>query len=317
MVQYYFTTSTLKLALMSICTAGFYELYWFYKNWVLIKKRTGQNIMPFWRAFFAPLWAYSCFKHIKTSADENNIEESLPIGVLAFLYFIFQALWRLPDPYWLVSFFSFAFLIPVNSAALKVNRRLIADFTNNEKFSGWNWAGLVFVGLLFALLLFDMWERRSASELSPDAVITSDGSFFQVRIQDSGWSRVDSGYLSEESDLEFLGPDDGTWAIVYDSTGVSVDELLAARINAVKDEDQKANCEQTKTLVEEDLIVRGALECTGRDTILGSYIYVARVLADGNNAVEIIAYTSQLNPAAYDQSSRRVQAFADGLEMRN
>jgi hypothetical protein len=317
MVQYYFTSSTLKLALMSICTGGLYELYWFYKNWVLIKKRTEQNIMPFWRAFFAPFWAYSCFKHIKTSADENNIEESLSIGILAFLYFVLQTLWRLPDPYWLVSFFSFTFLIPVNSAALKVNKRLLADFTNNEKFTGWNWAGLVFCGLLFALVLFDMWGRRSALELSPDAVITSDGSFFQVRIQDSGWSRVDSGYLSEESDLEFLGPDESTWAIVYDSTGGSIDEILATRINLIKDEDRKANCEQTKTLVEEDLIVRGALECTGRDTILGNYIYVSRVLADGNNVVEVIAYTSQLNPAAYDHSSRRVQAFADGLEMRN
>jgi len=34
-------------------------------------------IMPFWREFFAPLWAYSCFKHIKTAAVENDIPETL------------------------------------------------------------------------------------------------------------------------------------------------------------------------------------------------------------------------------------------------
>ncbi len=43
---YFFTTSTLKLMLMSICTFGIYELYWFYKNWVLISQplKTTQQI---------------------------------------------------------------------------------------------------------------------------------------------------------------------------------------------------------------------------------------------------------------------------------
>jgi len=148
---YFFTTSTLKLILMSICTFGIYELYWFYKNWVLIKERTEQNIMPFWRAFFAPLWAYSCFKHIKTVAGERNIQESLSIGLLAFVYFILQALWRLPDPFWLISFFSIALLIPANNVALEINKHLDTEFKNNEKFTGWNWVGLVLGGLLFVL----------------------------------------------------------------------------------------------------------------------------------------------------------------------
>jgi len=148
---YFFTTSTLKLILMSICTFGIYELYWFYKNWVLIKERTEQNIMPFWRAIFAPLWAYSCFKHIKTAAGERNIQESLSIGVLAFVYFILQALWRLPDPFWLISFFSAVLLIPANNIALEVNKNLDSGFKNNGKFTGWNWVGLVLGGLLFVL----------------------------------------------------------------------------------------------------------------------------------------------------------------------
>lgn len=148
---YFFTTSTFKLVLMSICTFGIYELFWFYKNWVLIKERTDQNIMPFWRAFFAPLWAYSCFKHIKSSANENNVTESLSIGLLAIVYFVLQALSRLPDPYWLVSLFSFTLLIPANSVALSINKHLISDFTNNETFSGWNWLGIVLGGLLFVL----------------------------------------------------------------------------------------------------------------------------------------------------------------------
>ena len=105
--------------------------------------------MPFWRAFFAPIWAYSCFKHIKTSAGENNIPESLSIGSLAALYFILQTLWRLPDPFWLISLFSFIPIIPVNNVAFKINSKLITDIKNNETFSGWNWVGIVLGGLLF------------------------------------------------------------------------------------------------------------------------------------------------------------------------
>lgn len=150
---YFFTTSTLKLVLMSICTLGIYELFWFYKNWVLIKKRTEQNIMPFWRAFFAPLWAYSCFKHIKSSAEENKIQKSLSIGLFAFTYFILQVSVRIPDPFWLISFLSVALLIPINNVALRVNKHLVPDFVNNERFSGWNWVGLVLGGLIFVLSL--------------------------------------------------------------------------------------------------------------------------------------------------------------------
>jgi hypothetical protein len=150
---HFFTTSTLKLALMSVCTFGIYELYWFYKNWVLIKERTGESIMPFWRAFFAPIWAYSCFKRMRESASENHTQGTLSIGFLAFAYFILQALWRLPDPYWLISFSSFTLLIPVNSVALRINNELCAGFSNNDKFTGWNWVGLVLGGLLFALSL--------------------------------------------------------------------------------------------------------------------------------------------------------------------
>lgn len=154
---YFFSTSALKLVLMSVCTFGIYELYWFYKNWTLIRERTEQNIMPFWRAFFAPIWTYSCFRHIESSARENNIQESLSFGALAVFYIILiVAPLRLPDPLWLLSFFTFAPMIPVNRAALRINEKLVADFENNEKFSGWNWVCLILAGILFLLCLMAM-----------------------------------------------------------------------------------------------------------------------------------------------------------------
>lgn len=150
---YFFTPSTLKLALMAICTLGIYELYWFYKNWVLIKARTGQEMIPFWRAFFAPLWAYSCFKHVRLAAQENQVSSPSPIVLLAVAYFTLNLFARLPDPYWLISFLSFATIIPVNTAAHAVNRQIHAENFENSRFSAWNWVGLVLGGLCLLVVV--------------------------------------------------------------------------------------------------------------------------------------------------------------------
>ncbi|MGY0646353.1 MAG: DUF4234 domain-containing protein, partial [Paraglaciecola chathamensis] len=66
---HYFTVSTFKLVVMSIFTFGIYDLYWFYRNWTALKKLERPEIMPFWRAFFAPLFAYSLFSRIQQSVD--------------------------------------------------------------------------------------------------------------------------------------------------------------------------------------------------------------------------------------------------------
>lgn len=151
---HFFTASPLKLVVMSVYTMGIYQLYWFYKNWKLIKERTGQKIWPFWRAVFSPIMAYSCFKEIKACAGECKIQESLPIGLLAIAYFVISVIWKLPDPYWLISLFSFLPLMQVNSVALKINQQSDAGYVQNGRFSALNWGGIVVGGaLLFFVLI--------------------------------------------------------------------------------------------------------------------------------------------------------------------
>ncbi len=144
----FFTTSTTKLVLMSIATFGFYELYWFYKNWVAIKN-AGKKCNPLLRAFFTPLFAYSCFKHIKESMNQHKVFSIFPVGLLAISYIILEVIWRLPDPYWLVSFLTFLPLIRANNAALAVNKAQSPDFVNNNRFSIWNILMIVVGGTLF------------------------------------------------------------------------------------------------------------------------------------------------------------------------
>jgi hypothetical protein len=159
-----FTASTTKFVLMSICTGGFYELYWFYKNWVYIKRRTGLSIIPFWRAFFAPLWAYSCFREIVAIGESKSPWDSVdaagpPIGRLAFVYFLLVASSRLPDPYWLVSLLSFLPMIPVNSYASAINARH-EGYVQNRRFTKWNWMGLILGNLVLVLAFIGAFLKR-------------------------------------------------------------------------------------------------------------------------------------------------------------
>jgi hypothetical protein len=93
-----FPVSLLKLAAMSIATSGIYELYWFYRNWKLIKQRDEIEIMPFWRAFFAPLFCYQCFADMTAQARSLGLQQSLSAAPLAMGWFFMTLLGKLPDP---------------------------------------------------------------------------------------------------------------------------------------------------------------------------------------------------------------------------
>ncbi len=149
----YFPVSPLKLIVMSVCTFGVYELYWFYKNWCLIKEREKLDIRPFWRAVFAYFFCLSCFKKIRTTAQTLNLKESIAAGPLAAGWIIVSLLWWLPDPYWLLFYFAMPFLIPVQILVTKVNATADPGCEENKRFTAWNIAAVVFGGMFLILIL--------------------------------------------------------------------------------------------------------------------------------------------------------------------
>jgi len=155
----FFSATPLKFVVMSVCTFGIYQIYWFYKNWKLIKERTGQKIWPFWRAVFSPIWAYSCFKEINSCTGGG-----MPIGLLAIAYFTLNIIWwPLPDPYWLISILGLLPLIPANSAAIKVNQHSDAGYMENGRFSALNWVGIVVGGSISILALIGTFAPNAFS----------------------------------------------------------------------------------------------------------------------------------------------------------
>jgi hypothetical protein len=147
----FFAVSLTKFAAMSVCTFGIYELYWFYKNWRLVKEREKLDISPFWRVFFAFFFCYQCFSRIRAQAATAGLDHSLPAGPLAAGWIITSLLWRLPDPYWLVSMLAFIFVLPIQALANRVNATMAPGHDPNRRFTGWNIA-TVAGGTIFFLL---------------------------------------------------------------------------------------------------------------------------------------------------------------------
>jgi hypothetical protein len=149
----YFPVSVLKLAVMSTCTFGIYELYWFYENWCMVRDRERSDIIPFGRMFFAPLFCYSLLKKMDATAESQRIRRSIEAGPLAAGWIIFTILAKLPDPYWLVTFLAVGYLLPVQAAVNEINLVTSPKHNPNRRFTAWNIVGVVIGGLFLALVL--------------------------------------------------------------------------------------------------------------------------------------------------------------------
>ena len=147
----FFPVSTTKFLLLSVCTLGLYELYWFYKNWQLIQAREGVSVSPFWRAFFAFFFCYQVFTRIRDYPTQTQRNKKLAAGALAAGWIVTTVLWKLPDPYWLTSMFAVLFMVPVQRAAATVNTEVAPESDQNHRLSAVNWITIVVGGILVLL----------------------------------------------------------------------------------------------------------------------------------------------------------------------
>lgn len=149
----FFAVSLLKLTVMSVCTAGFYEVYWYYRNWKRIKQREGSHIMPFWRAFFAFFFCYQCFAKIRDYSSGSGAPPSVSPAILAAGWIIATVLWKLPDPYWWASSLAVLFILPAQAHANRINENACPGHDRNARFGAWNWLVVVLGGSFTMLAL--------------------------------------------------------------------------------------------------------------------------------------------------------------------
>ncbi|MGD0522109.1 MAG: hypothetical protein ABSA48_12700 [Terracidiphilus sp.] len=149
----FFAVSLLKLAVLSTFTFGIYEIYWFYRNWKRIWQQGERNIMPFWRAFFLVIFCYPCFIRIKKAGMSRGIAPAPPIGVLAVCYILATISWRLPGAFWLITFLSVVFLLPVQSYVNRINAAESPGHDPNSRFGVWNWIATIAGSIMFILAI--------------------------------------------------------------------------------------------------------------------------------------------------------------------
>jgi hypothetical protein len=148
----YFEVSIRKFVVMSIVTWGIYPLYWAYEQWVRIANRNREGLSPIWRTIFSPLWNFSLFRRIKEEAIRRGVPVHWDATMLAVIYFLFGPLWRLPDPWWVVSLLTFAPILPVVQQVIRVHDTVSPTRDRNDRFSGTNVIG-IFVGTTFLVLV--------------------------------------------------------------------------------------------------------------------------------------------------------------------
>lgn len=143
---YPYVISIWKLIVICVFTFGFYEVYWFYRQWKSFN--TANNLkhgsFALWvYSLFAPLSSYSLFKHISNNVKKANYGKGLEAGGLAIIYFFLARIWL-----------GFLPLIPVQNKInlyweKKYHKRLV-----RSNFGVWNWIVIITSALLVFYVIF-------------------------------------------------------------------------------------------------------------------------------------------------------------------
>lgn len=154
----FFAVSVTKLVVLSFCTLGVYPIYWFYKNWKIIKEQEQVHILPFWRAIFSTFFCYDLFEKIAKAASNVGIG-NLPAASLSSAWIIFQLMLILYKPNFLLSICNVFFLIHVQKTVNQINAINSPGHNPNSQFSAWNIIAIIFGGVLNLLILVSIFTR--------------------------------------------------------------------------------------------------------------------------------------------------------------
>ena len=96
-------------------------------------------------------WVFSLFRRISRVSEETGTG-AFAHQAYALIYFLTVFTVRLPDPYWLITVLGFVPMIPVQSAATRVNKTVAPGAPLNDRYTGAN-VVMIVIGLLMLLLV--------------------------------------------------------------------------------------------------------------------------------------------------------------------
>ncbi|MFH1715230.1 MAG: hypothetical protein ABH857_03430 [Elusimicrobiota bacterium] len=154
----FFPVSKMKLAVMSLCTLGIYDIYWFYKYWVYIKKKTGENIMPITRAVIAIIFCYQCFAHVSNEVEKHNIKLSKSALYLTIWYVLFL-IFGLAPVLVIIGMLKFIPLLYIQEAVNKANAKSAPDMDPNSRITWKNILAMIPGAILLLINIIGLFVR--------------------------------------------------------------------------------------------------------------------------------------------------------------
>ena len=135
----YFPVSLTKLFVLSVCTLGLYELYWFFKNWQLVAVRTGAGryVTPAIQVVLAFFFCFPFFKRVAEVSREVDAPLRRP-GWLAISWVLLHLAGRIQGPFWIISLGSVVPLLVVQTSVNEINSAFSPTAWRNSRFSVWN-----------------------------------------------------------------------------------------------------------------------------------------------------------------------------------
>ena len=324
-----------KLFLLLLSTLTIFQFYWLYRISSDLASRRQLPWTP-WHWCLVPLLGpFALFplsrlaRELRQWREDDDAElghmaEPVQIAVLWVVAFL-PLLYLLMDTegLWATVMLS-ALLLCLPYLALNAQLSLIVADKEGEarvSFSAANWAALAPGTLgsiaIYLFLFTDIAQNFGTTQLIEDQVIAVPGGKAQITLAGGGWRMLSDSQKSPDASVEFVGPDDYTWSVVYDSSDFDddVDGLMAFRINSIKETYQRANCTQTKTLDDATWSVIGRVECRGQSPLVGDYVYVSNVVRREEVLFEILASTSQFDRGLFAERQAMVVTITKGLEI--
>jgi hypothetical protein len=184
----FFPVAVHKFVVLSLCTLSFYTLYWCYQNWWRIRERTGEQLSPFWRAVFEPVWVFSLFSRIREHARGRGALAAWNPTVLGLGYLVLCAMGSLPDPWWLAGLGGFIPFLPAVQTIQALNEGDAATESRNDAYSGANVATILVGGIIVLLAVAGTFiSEEEEEEFEPLPESTGWTSSRPATPAESGW----------------------------------------------------------------------------------------------------------------------------------
>lgn len=146
----YFPVSIPRFVALSVLTWGLYQVYWFYKNWAYIRDRDRK---PMWAPVRGFLYVFSYPFFLADLRRNLSVGPSMASNIaLPIALFVLALLSRLPDPFWLVSVFSFVPILPALAHVNSAGRESPENMRANSRWKARDWILLVASGPLLAFV---------------------------------------------------------------------------------------------------------------------------------------------------------------------